>query len=60
MRPIATALPKAGAKPEGRSDQFIAFVFVVAFIFRVFRPKNACQALKPPNPFTDNNIRMAC
>jgi hypothetical protein len=32
-RAAATALPKAGAKPEGRSDKFIAFAFVVAFAF---------------------------
>jgi hypothetical protein len=28
-----SALPKAGAKPEGRSDKSIAFAFVVAFAF---------------------------
>jgi hypothetical protein len=32
----------------------------LAFIFRVFRPKIACQAQKPPNPLPINNIRVAC
>jgi hypothetical protein len=40
----ASALPKAGAKPEGRSDPIIAFVFAVvlafAIIFCHFPPKN--------------------
>jgi hypothetical protein len=57
---VATALPKAGAKPAGRSDIFIAFAFAVAFIFRVFSPKIACQALKSRNPLPINNIRVAC
>jgi hypothetical protein len=51
-----TALPKAGAKPEGRSDPSIALLL---FVFTVFRPKNACQAPKPPNPLPVNNICLS-
>jgi hypothetical protein len=29
------------------------------FIFRVFRPKNACQAPKPSNSLPVNNIQLA-
>jgi hypothetical protein len=32
-RAAATALSKAGAKPEGRSDKSIAFAFTVVFAF---------------------------
>jgi hypothetical protein len=59
-----TALPKAGAKPAGRSDLNIAFVFAVvpalAFFFRVFSPKSACQAPKPPNSLKQKTIELAC
>jgi hypothetical protein len=34
---------------------FVAFTFS----FRVFCPKIACQAPKPPNPFPSSNIRVA-
>ena len=27
--------------------------------FRVFRPKNACQAPKPPKPLKQNKIELA-
>jgi hypothetical protein len=34
---------------------FLSFVF-----FCIFSPKNACQAPKPPNPLSPNDIRVAC
>ena len=55
---------------EGRSEAQrakrpnIAFVFAVvlalAFIFRVFSPKIACQVPKPLIPLPCNDIRAAC
>ena len=41
-----TPLPKAGAKPEGRSDSIYCLCCCRCFFFRVFRPKIACQAPK--------------
>ena len=29
------------------------------FFFPIFRPKNACQAPKSPNPLPHNNIRVS-
>jgi hypothetical protein len=29
------------------------------FIFRIFRPKSACQAPNPPNPLKQNKIELA-
>jgi len=41
--------------PEGDLLLFVAF----AFIFRVFSPKIACQAPKPPNPMKKKKIELA-
>jgi hypothetical protein len=45
--------------PIGVSKAKPASDLTFALIFRVFTPENTCQALKPPNPLPDNNIRMA-
>jgi hypothetical protein len=56
-----TAYHSAEGRSEARRAKrpIIAFVFAVAFIFPIFRPKIACQAPKPPNPNKQNKIELA-
>jgi hypothetical protein len=48
-----TALPKAEAQPEGRSDRSVAFIFLKN------SPKIACQAPKPLKRNAFNHIAVA-
>jgi hypothetical protein len=55
-RPYRTPKDRSKA-PKGEATDLCLCCF--AFIFRVFPAKIACQALKPPNPITHNNIQLA-
>jgi hypothetical protein len=56
---------KPGRRPnrsaEGWSEARRAkrLIYCLCFYFLCFRPKSACQAPNPPNPFPPNNIRLS-
>jgi hypothetical protein len=47
------------SRPLQNRPQNYCAVLPVHLFFRVFRPKNACQAPKPSNPLPRNNIQVA-
>jgi hypothetical protein len=45
--------------PTGEATDLLPFAFAVDFFFRVFSPKIACQAPKPPKPHKAKRIELA-
>jgi hypothetical protein len=56
---VGSIPPKAGGKPEGRSDRLMPLLLPLNFIFRVFSPKIACQAPEPPKHHKPKKIELA-
>jgi hypothetical protein len=56
---VAVARSRTQTKESTEATHSIAFLLQL-FSFRVFRPKIACQAPKPPKPLKRNKIELAC
>jgi hypothetical protein len=50
-----TRVERRNRSAEGQGEATNSF----AFVFAVFYPKIACQALQPSNPLPDSNMRVS-
>jgi hypothetical protein len=46
------------ACPERSRTTDLTYFLILAFIFRIFSPKIACQAPKPPKPLKSKEIEL--